>query len=118
MKATDTFKNTINDHLQALANIDPLFAETLNKPNKSLDECINYIFTTVKASGCDGFADSEIYGMAVHYYDEDDIKGVSAVKGRVVVNHSFAGTATEKPAALAKVKAKKQIVPLNQPSLF
>ena len=25
-------------------------------------------------SGCKGFADEEIYSMAVHYYDEDDIE--------------------------------------------
>ena len=56
---------------------------------KSIDECCNFILTTVKASGCNGFEDDEIYGMAVHYYDEDNLDKnyLKAVGGKVVVNH-------------------------------
>lgn len=88
MRGTDAFKTTISQHLEALAVSDPLFAETMKKPNKNIDECITYIFNQVKASGCNGFADSEIFGMAVHYYDEDDIKPGKAIQGQVVINHA------------------------------
>ncbi len=27
----------------------------------------------VRQSGCNGFADEEIYSMALHYYDEEDM---------------------------------------------
>lgn len=121
MKATDPFKNTIEAHLQGLAKVDSLFAETLKKTNKSLDECITYIFNKVKESGCNGFADSEIYGMAVHYYDEDDIKAGASVKCKVVVNHtaeaiksSFASQVQSKPAK----KVEKKPILVNQTSLF
>jgi hypothetical protein len=121
MKATDSFKNTIQDHLKNLAAKDLLFATTLNKPNKNIDDCINYIFDTVKKSGCNGFADEEIFGMAVHYYDEDDIKPVVASKCRVVVNHttgnSKQGVSSHKEDKSIKKAIKKQPI-INQPSLF
>jgi len=87
MKASPHFKTTIQNHLNGLAANDELFAETLKKPNKNIDECITYIFNQVKASGCNGFADDEIYQMATHYYDEDDIKIGKSISGKVVVNH-------------------------------
>lgn len=134
MKATDTFKNTINDHLQGLAIKDPLFAEALKKPNKNIDDCINYIFNAVQDSKCNGFADEEIFGMAIHYYDEDDLKPGKPVNGRVVVNHAVELTAEEiqqaKDKALenirieqrakltARASKKKEESPEAQSSLF
>ncbi|EFR35404.1 hypothetical protein HMPREF9294_0931 [Porphyromonas asaccharolytica PR426713P-I] len=53
---------------------DPLFAPNLQKPHKNIEECILYILSEVQKSGCNGFADEEIYSMAVHYYDEDDVE--------------------------------------------
>ena len=88
MKSTETFKKSIQDHLNEVAENDSLFAETLKKETKNIDDCITHIFNQVKASGCNGFADEEIYGMAVHYYDEDDIKpGNKITNGSVIVNH-------------------------------
>lgn len=87
MKASPHFKTAIQNHLNGLAANDELFAETLKKPNKNIDDCITYIFNQVKASGCNGFADDEIYQMATHYYDEDDIKIGKPISGKVVVNH-------------------------------
>lgn len=53
---------------------DPLFAPNLQKPHKNIEECILYILSEVQRCGCNGFADEEIYSMAVHYYDEDDVE--------------------------------------------
>lgn len=116
MKASDQFTKTISDHLDEVAERDPLFAQTLKKPDKNIADCINYIFNEVKKSGQNGFADDEIFGMAIHYYDEDDIKKPAAMSGRVVVNRSIKST---KPAA--KDKTKKAAVnkqPVNQISMF
>jgi len=90
MKSTAGFNKIISQHLEALAASDPLFAETLKKPNKSIDGCVTYILNEVQKSGCNGFADDEIFGMAVHYYDEDDIKPGKAISCKVVVNHTVA----------------------------
>ena len=65
------------------------------KDNKNIDECCNFIMQQVQKSGCNGFADEEIYGMAVHYYDEDDIKDIEPVRCTVVVNHTVELTEEE-----------------------
>lgn len=87
MEVSNQFKAVIKAYLDDRASNDELFAATYAKPNKSLDECCNYILQEVHKSGQNGFADEEIYGMAVHYYDEDDIKDVKPINARVVVNH-------------------------------
>lgn len=102
MKATNQFKEAIKKHLDFLAANDELFSATYAKPNKSLDECINYILNQVKKQGYAGYTDDEVYGMAVHYYDEDDIKDIKPIDCRVVVNHVVELTEEEKAEARKK----------------
>jgi hypothetical protein len=132
MKGSEVFKSTIHAYLQGRAINDPLFAETLKKPNKNIDDCITYILNTVKNSGCNGFADQEVYDMAVHYYDEDNINiGNKISSGNVVVNHhadliignpKSATPKTKKPSKEAIVKKpeikKAQPQPTNVLTLF
>ena len=87
MEATDNFKKVIQDHLQSVATNDHIFAEKMTNKDKSIDNCINYIFKTVQDSGKNGFTDDEVFGMAVHYYDELNIGAVEAINMKVVVNH-------------------------------
>ena len=44
MKATDPFKRTIQAYLEQYSTTDELFAESLKKPSKNIDDCITYIF--------------------------------------------------------------------------
>ena len=74
MKGTEQFTRTIAEYLNGRAMTDPLFAPNLQKLHKNIEECILYILSEVQRSGCNGFADEEIYSMAVHYYDEDDVE--------------------------------------------
>jgi hypothetical protein len=106
MKSTEHFRNTIKAYLDKRANEDDLFAMTYAKTNKSLDDCITYILNTVHKSGCNGFADDEIYSMAVHYYDEDSIIIGNAIDCRVVVNHTVELTAEEKEEAHREAKQR------------
>lgn len=53
----------------------------------------------MKQSGCNGFADDEIYSMAVHYYDEDNIEIGKPIGCNVLVNHTVELTAEEKEQA-------------------
>lgn len=108
MKGTNSFNQKISSYLELRAIEDSLFAETLKKPNKSLEECVNYIFDTVQKSGCTGFDDDEIYKMAVHYYDEDDIKATGKIQGRVVVNHMI--DLTESDLESAKKQAMERAI--------
>ena len=99
MKSTAHFKNTIKTYLDKRANEDKLFAVAYAKANKNLDDCITCIFNTVQKSGCTGFTDDEVYSMAVHYYDEDNITIGNRMNCRVVVNHVVELTAEEKEEA-------------------
>lgn len=101
-KSTDQFKTTIQAYLDKRAEEDSLFAQTLKKENKNIEDCIGYILSEVQKSGCSGFADDEIYGMAVHYYDEDDVNPGSYKSIQVVVNHSVELSPEELEAAKQK----------------
>lgn len=107
MKGTEQFKEIIKNYLEERAKNDEMFAKSYGKPNKSLDGCINYIFQEVKKSGCCGFADEEIFSMAVHYFDEDDVSGVMPTRCRVVVNRTVEPSEEEK--AEAKAAALKKL---------
>jgi hypothetical protein len=99
MKATDIFKRTIQAYLVERAASDELFAGRYANPAKTIDDCITYILNTVQKSGCNGFADDEIYGMAVHYYDEDNIHAGNPVNCRISINHVVELTGEEKKEA-------------------
>ncbi|PDP67383.1 PcfK-like family protein [Prevotella intermedia] len=137
MKGTEHFTRTIAEYLNVRAMTDPLFAPNLQKPNKSIEECVTYILNEVQKSGCNGFDDDEIYSMAVHYYDEDDIEVGKAVNCQVMVNHVVELTEEEKAEArkqaivqyqreeLAKIQSRNARVKKTenaaiqvQPSLF
>ena len=68
-------KAAIKAHLDALAQKDPLFAAVYAKPGKHMDECFAYILGEVSKEGMAVYkSEQEVYGMAVHYYEEDDLK--------------------------------------------
>lgn len=130
MQVSPGFKTAIQNHLKGVAKNDPLFLETLKKPNKNINDCMTYILNEVKKSGIQGWADEEVFAMAVHFYDEDDLKPGAAVNARVVVNHhvdapakSFPQKVADKvaaanPAPEPKKPVSKKPLITNQPSLF
>ena len=135
MKGTEHFTRTIAEYLNQRAATDPLFAPNLMKPNKNIDECITYILTEVQRMGCAGLSDEEVYSLAVHYYDEDNLKVGKPINCKVVVNHTIELTEEEKAEARKKAieryqaeeyrkltakkpKAEKQEEQHPQPSLF
>lgn len=108
MKSTETFKKTILAYLESLASSDELFRVKFKNPDKNIEDCITYILNTVKDSGCNGFEDDEIYNMAIHYYDEANIKIGERTNAQVVVNHVVQLTDEEKKEA--KEKAIEQLI--------
>ena len=135
MKGTEHFTRTIAEYLNQRAMTDPLFAPNLMKPNKNIEECITYILNEVQKSGCNGFDDDEIYSMAVHYFDTDNINIGKPLNCHIAVNHVVQLTEEEKAEArrcaieqyqhaqLAKLRNhsernKKVETKIVQPSLF
>lgn len=101
------FEDTIKNYLDGRAKEDSLFAEAYKKANKSIKECCKYIYSQArklaKGSNSVGIDDATVYGWAVHYYDEDDIK-VDKVQERVEV---VAPVAIQKPVKEEKLVQQK-----------
>lgn len=99
MKATEHFKRTIKAYLDERAKSDELFAVSYAKENKNMDDCVTFILNQVKRGGCMGFSDEEVYSLAVHYFDEDDIDVGKPLACEVIVNHAVELTEEEKAQA-------------------
>lgn len=82
----DSAKDVVKGYLDKRANEDPLFAVSYANPKKNIDECFSYILGEARKRGnsvC--MTDEEVFGLAVHYYDEKDIK-INSVRGSVSVS--------------------------------
>ena len=99
-KGSVAFEDTIREYLEKRAENDALFAVKFSNPSKSVEDCVTYIINEVQKSGCNGFADDEIFGMAVHYWEENEIEvGKPLTNCKVVVNHAVELTEEEKEKA-------------------
>lgn len=128
MKGTDNFKQVIEEYVNNFASTNASFAEKLSNESKNIDDCITYILNKVKASGCNGFADDEIFGMAIHYYEEQNVEVGKPIDTMVVVNRIMEQQNKEKEQEeqpqqvlkLVKPKTKKAVeqIQSGQVSLF
>ena len=105
-KGTRAFNETIRAYLEERAENDPLFAVKFANPSKSVEECVTFILNEVKKSGCCGFTDAEVFGMATHYYDEEEIEVGNPINCQVVVNHTVELTEEGKEQARQDAIAK------------
>ena len=122
------FNEAIKNYLDQRAKEDSLFAEAYKKEGKTIKECCNYIISEVQKSAKNNRAamtSDEVFSLAVHYYDEDNVKADKKVNARVVVpaelvSKDKASKSTEdKPKKQAKQKAaKKEAFENRQLSLF
>lgn len=99
MKATEHFKQTIKAYLDERAKNDELFAVSYAKETKNMDDCVTFILNQVKRSKCMGLTDEEVYSLAVHFFDEDDIEIGNPIACNVIVNHTVELTEEEKAQA-------------------
>lgn len=106
MKATEHFRQTIKAYLDERAKNDELFAVSYAKENKNMDDCVTFILNQVKSSKCMGLTDEEVYSLAVHFFDEDDIEIGNSIACNVIVNHTVELTEEEK--AKARQEALKE----------
>ena len=114
MKGTELFKAAIQNYLEYRAMTDDLFAPRYANPAKNIDDCITYILNEVQKSGMNGFDDDEIYSMAMHYYDEDDIEIGKPISCKVMVNHHVELTEEEKQNARRKAIEQYQQMELSK----
>lgn len=103
---TNSLQDVVKAHLDKRAAEDPLFAVTYAKENKNIKQCCDYIMGRARKECGNGghyVHPDVVFGWAIHYYDEDDIKAEKASNAKAA-----ASTYTDKP------KAKKEKAPVPQ----
>ena len=73
----------------------------------------------MQKSGCNGFTDAEVYGMAIHFYEEKEIEVGNPINCKVVVNHTVELTEEEKEEARQEAIAKlrdEQVAKMRRPT--
>ena len=106
MKGTEQFKEIIKCYLDKRAKEDELFRAKYETTERTIDDVVTYILNEVKQSGCCGFADEEIYSMAVHVIDEPALEIGKPINCDVVVNRHI--DLTEEETAEQKALALKR----------
>lgn len=105
-------KTKIKNYLDERAKNDELFAKAYAKPNKSIDECYKYVLGEARKKGTAvGMTAEEVFGLAVHYYDEDNIK-INPVSGYVQAYASDDDETKE-----VKLTAEEESRPVKKPSI-
>lgn len=69
-------KKLIQEYLDDKAKGDELFEKMYKKSGKDIDSCWAYIVNMAKRKGgaCVCMSDDEVFGLAVHYYCEDNLE--------------------------------------------
>lgn len=118
----ETFLQAVKEYLDKRAAEDELFAAKYIGSKKTVKQCCAYIMGQAKKRAQDGAAcieDKVVFGWAVHFYQEDDIKGPeSPVTAAVSV-----GVGAGKPAGVKKAESKPKAAKKakdfdDQPMLF
>ena len=112
------FKDTIQKYLDQRVAEDPLFAPKFENPKKNIDECCRYILGEARKRGTSVvMSDAEVFGMAVHYYDEEDIKVEKESSGCSVSSSSYKVELTEEEKKSAREAAIKRLAEEQYQSL-
>lgn len=108
-KEQNHVKDAIKVYLDERAKNDEQFAHSYAKANKNIDECFDYVIGEVRKRGNAVYmTDAEVFGLAVHYYDEDDIKINKLPKGTKVSASAQAVELSEEDKAKAYEQAVKE----------
>ncbi len=109
----------IGNYLKKRAETDPSVKNNLQKENKSIKECWDYVLGEVAKTmfrsgnfGCAAGDDEDLYALAVHYYDEDDIKIVPLpstmkVEAKMDEDKKEEKAAESEPKEIQKEKVKR-----------
>ena len=111
-KQSERFEEAIRQFLIRQGEKDPAFlqhcCEVSKTQNKNTTDCCTYILNQVKQSGRCGFADEEIYSMAMHYWDEDKIEVGKRPQCQIVLNHEV--QLSEEEIAECKREARERMI--------
>lgn len=110
MNNNNSLEQAVQNFLEDKAKNDSLFADTFKKANKSIKECCKYIMQCAQKMAKNqralAVSDATVFGWAIHYYDEDDIKVDNNIQKQVKV---------ETPIPQSQQKEKSRPILKNQP---
>ena len=70
----NTFENIIKDYIEGVCKTDEVLAGKYEKSGKDIEGCCKYIKSEAKKkakNGCAVIEDAEVFGWAIHYFDEE-----------------------------------------------
>lgn len=106
------FYQAIAARLERQAAQDETFREKFSArmmaDKNSITQCCSYIIQQVKNSRRTAFTDDEVYGMAIHFFDEGLTAGVSTHGARIVVPGDDPKKAKAEAVKASKPKPKRQ----------
>lgn len=113
-KVNKEFVKVIREYLEKRSEDDKLFREKYKSSEKTVEQCCDYIIEEARKKGarCVAIMDEEVFGMAVHFFDEDDIQPVSpALDASVIVPSDNNDNRIVEPV-------KKDVVPDHIENIF
>lgn len=107
LEAKTTNERLVKAYLES--NVSAALAEKINSGNKTLNGCWNYITEEARkraVGNCACIEDKEVYGWAVHYFEEDKIKEneIKPVKNTVTTKPKAEPKAEKKPTGVEKMQ--------------
>jgi hypothetical protein len=115
-KVNKEFVEVIREYLEKRSEKDALFSEKYKSSKKTVEQCCDYIISEARKRGSRAvvICHEEVFGMAVHFFDEDGIQPVEpAVDTSVIVPE-------RKPAEKKETveSSKKDVVPEHIENIF
>ena len=118
-----TFENIIKEYIETACKTDEVLAGKYEKSGKDIEGCCKYIKAEAKKkakNGCAVIADAEVFGWAIHYFDE----GMTAPKEEVecevetTADPNVVRAKVEVPKPAPKPVVKKKAADESLMSLF
>lgn len=112
----NTFEKIIKDYIDGVCKTDDVLAKKYADSNQDIAGCCSYIKSQAKKKaqgGCAVIEDAEVFGWAVHYFDEGLKAPANTPKAEVKV-----GTTVQKPLPAPVAKPQPKKVDDVQMSLF
>ena len=106
----NTFEKIIKDYIESACKTDAVLAGKYEKSGKDIEGCCKYIKSEARKkaqNGCAVIEDAEVFGWAVHYFDEEMTAPKDSPRAEVKVAPSPEMPKKAVSLANQKPKAKK-----------
>lgn len=106
----NTFENIIKEYIEGVCKTDVVLAGKYEKSGKDIAGCCKYIKSQARKraeGGCAVIEDAEVFGWAIHYFDEGLKAPENAPKAEVKVSANPIAKTPEKPQIKPVIKPKK-----------